>query len=533
MRDVLRSIKSRLTVLYVAIFAVILVAFGASLYAITRQDVMADLESTLVRQARAFAEIHFRQDIESRLGAVKAVAAVYDDQGRARFRSKELRGMRDLDFDRLDRETFTHESWRFSVVRSADQVVAFGVLEARDPETVARQAQAFAEFCARPATYLSTVGGAAAVYDAEGVSVFRSKELRTVSKLDFSRLNREFFSEGSRRFCVTRARHGGADYTVVFGMDETAVRERLFRLLGYFALFVPIVLLISWYVGFVFVRASLAPVETIRARAERLSRENLAERLPLPRTRGEFRELAVTFNDMLARLDRAFSQTQQFTANASHELRTPLANLRTEIELALEKGATAEEYQRLLASVVEEVSRMTHIVENLLLLAQLDRGTAPLRRERVDISGVAREAVDALQIMGETRGVKVREGVVAPDVAVTGDAVMLRRVVMNLLENGVKYNREGGEVKCSVWRENGTARIEVADDGPGIPGEALPHLFERFFRVERAGARADGVGGTGLGLSICKSLVEAHGGRIDVRSREGVGTTFHVTLPVA
>ncbi len=446
----LRSLKSRLTLLYVAIFAVILVAFAASLYGITRQELMSDLDRGLAEQSRAFAEFYFRQPNE------------------------------------------------------ADQ-------------------------------YLSTSTALAAVYDAQGRPLHRSRDLRTVAALDHDRVREGFFSEGRWRFCATRAWDAnGAAYLVAYGRDETAVRERLTRLLRYFALFVPIVLLISWYIGYVFVRSALAPVEDIRRRAERLARANLSERLTLPETRGELRELATTFNEMLGRIEGAFSQTQEFTANASHELKTPLANLRTEIELALEKGATEEEYQRLLASVVEEVSRMTHIVDNLLLLAQLDRGTAPLQRADVNLSNVAREAVDALQIMGETRGVQVREGMIAPGVTVTGDGVMLRRVIMNLLENGVKYNREGGEVKCAVWQEDSTARVEVSDNGPGIPADAIPRLFERFYRVDhgRANARVDGVGGTGLGLSICKSLVEAHGGKINVRSQEGAGTTFHVSFPM-
>lgn len=449
----LKSIKSRLTLLYVAIFAFILAAFSGSLYFTSRHELTRDFEESLAQQSIAFAEFYFR-------------------------------GPKPEDVD----------------------------------------------------AYLAAVDARAAVYDAGGKSLYRSRDLRASPALDFDRLKEGHLRDGAHRFRVSRAWDtAGGEYVVAFGRDETPVADRLRRLLLYFAVFVPVVLLLSWYVGFLFVRGALAPVEEIRRRAETLSRADLSERLPLPATRGEFRELAATFNSMLARLEGAFSQTQAFTANASHELRTPLANLRTGIELALERGADAAEYQRLLASVVEEVSRMTHIVENLLLLAQLDRGAAGLQREPVDLSAVAREAVADLQIMGETRGIAVREGMIAPGVAVVGDAVMLRRVVMNLLENGIKYNRAGGGVKCSAWAEGGQAIVEVADGGPGIPERALPHLFERFFRVDPGRSRggAGEAGGTGLGLSICKALVEAHGGRIAVESREGVGTTFRVTLPQA
>ena len=232
-------------------------------------------------------------------------------------------------------------------------------------------------------------------------------------------------------------------------------------------------------------------------------------------------------------LERAFDQVNAFTSNASHELKTPLANLRTEIELALEREADVAAYQRLLASAAEEVSRMTHIVENLLLLAQLDSKQEVLRRDRVDLGEVAGQAAADLEILGEARGIKVRAPLLQPGVAVNGDEIALRRVLMNLLENGVKYGREGSEVKVSVWKEGATARVEIADTGMGIPAESLPHLFDRFYRVDRGRSRspADGVGGHGLGLSITRSLVEAHGGTITVASREGVGTTFHVTLP--
>ena len=457
----LRSLKSRLTLLYVAILGVILVAFAASIYLTARRELLGDFDDSVRRQARAFAKVFFE------------------------------------DFDRVRRGEWMPLN-----------------------------------------SYVGELGASAAVYDSSGGVLYRSRD----GAPSFDRARhpsaealREPVASKVFRFAVETARDAqGAEYRIVFGLEEERVGRRLERMLLFFAIFIPATLLIAWYVGRVFVRGALSPVDTLRKQAESIQRSNLSQRVPIPKTRGEIRDLAITLNDMLGRLERAFDQVNAFTSNASHELKTPLANLRTEIELALERDADVAAYQRLLASAAEEVSRMTHIVDNLLLLAQLDSKQAILRRDPVDLGEVAREAAADMEILGETRGVKVRTALLEPGVIVSGDEVALRRVLMNLLENGVKYGREGSEVKVTVWKEGASARVEVADTGVGIPADSLPHLFDRFFRVDRGRSRspADAVGGHGLGLSITRSLVEAHGGTITVTSREGVGTTFHVTLPV-
>lgn len=380
--------------------------------------------------------------------------------------------------------------------------------------------------------HLRLLEASAVVYDAGGREIFRSEELPAGS------LAPELLKAGRApgtlaagpkgrpyRFTSLRATEpGGQEYWIAYGLDETPVHARLGRLRRSFAIFIPLVLVVSSLAGWIFVRRALAPVETLRRQAERISRSSLSERVPLPGTSGELRELAATFNEMLDRLERSFEQVQTFASNASHELKTPLANLRGEVELALRHPPA--DTAGLLASIAEEVARMTRVVENMLLLARLDAKEEALERAEIDLSTLAADSAEEARAMGESRNVSVKSSWIAPGVRVVGDEGALRRVVMNLLENGVKYNREGGEVRLSVWSEGGTARIEVADDGPGIPADHVPHLFERFHRV-----RANRVPGTGLGLSICRMLVEAHGGRIEVSSREGVGTSFRVELP--
>lgn len=378
--------------------------------------------------------------------------------------------------------------------------------------------------------YLTASDARAVVYDAQRKVLYRSPDLPP-DRPSFDEVRHPApvrVAVGGRPFVFATLRaldaSGQEIGWIAYGLDESSMHERLGRLLVFFAVFVPLVLAVSSYIGLLFVRGALAPVETLRRQAERISRGNLSERVPIPDGGGELRELAVTFNGMLERLDKSFEQLKTFTSNASHELKTPLAVLRAEIELALSKPG--DDLQPVLASVAEEVARMTQVVENMLLLAQLDAKQAPLRKDPIDLSSLAASIAEDAKALGEARGVEVKAAWIAPNVAVVGDEPAVRRVIMNLIENAVKYNREGGEVKLSVWAENGSARIDVADNGPGIPAEHLPKLFERFHRVDKLSGK-----GTGLGLSICKALVEAHGGRIEVKSQSGVGTTFHVVFP--
>jgi heavy metal sensor kinase len=425
-------------------------------------------------------------------------------------------------------------------------------LQAELADRLSRQGRAFADFVieqegevlrgvhpnvAEPVgDYLQASDARAVVLDAQRKTLYRSADVpETALAADDLRSEAPKIvpvgpSKRTFRFVSLRAvdPQGQEIGWIAYGLDEGPVHDRLRRLLLYFAVFVPVVLAVSSYVGHLFVKGAMAPVETLRAQAQRISRSSLSERVPLPEAKGELRELATTFNEMLERLEKSFEQLRTFTSNASHELKTPLAVLRTEIELALSRRGEPIDHPALLASIAEEVARMTRVVENMMLLAQLDARQAPLRKVPVDLSAVATAIAEDARIMGEARKVAVKASWIAPGVVVTGDEAAIRRVVMNLIENAIKYNREGGEVKLSVWAEEGSARIEVADDGPGIPPEHLPKLFERFHRVDKGSGK-----GTGLGLSICKALVAAHDGRIDVKSQVGVGTTFHVVLPRA
>jgi heavy metal sensor kinase len=362
--------------------------------------------------------------------------------------------------------------------------------------------------------FLTPSGSRAEVLDARGAVIFRSPEFAS---------DLPGFRTTEQRLADPR----GGDFRVRFAIREEPYRTPLRELRTYCALFFPLILLLCGVLGFVIIRRALSPVEELRRHAERISRMNLSERVPMSSERGELADLARTFNEMLDRLEAAVDDLKHLAADAAHELRTPLANLRAEIETAIQKERTVGEYEAVLASVSEEVGRMTRIVSDLLTLAKMDLRQYALEKSRVPLRSLLEEARETWQAAAEANGIEVRlEGA---DVAVSGDPAALGRVFMNLVENAVKYNRRDGKVTISLERAAEAARIRVTDTGVGIPPEHLPKLFHRFYRADRARSRE--TGGAGLGLAIVKSFIDAHGGTIAVTSSRESGTQFTIDLP--
>jgi heavy metal sensor kinase len=239
--------------------------------------------------------------------------------------------------------------------------------------------------------------------------------------------------------------------------------------------------------------------------------------------------LAKTLNEMLGRLDTAFSQIRQFSADASHELQTPLTILKGEQEVALRSPRNAEEYQRTLKSALEEIDRIAHLVEGLLLLARADAGVLRMDRQPVDLAQLIEEIYGQTKVLADNQTITLRLEHVEP-VTIQGDYDRLRRLLLNLVDNGIKYTRPGGRVTLSVQRDGGRASLQVSDTGIGLSGEEQDRIFQRFYRG--AEARTHGQSGAGLGLCIARSIAEAHGGRIEVESTTGQGSTFTVLLPL-
>jgi heavy metal sensor kinase len=253
------------------------------------------------------------------------------------------------------------------------------------------------------------------------------------------------------------------------------------------------------------------------------------QRLFVPSEDAEVARLARTFNDLLDRLEASYKTEQRFVADASHELRTPLTVLRGEIEVALRKVRSAEDYGEVLKSSKEEIERMSRLVENLLALAHADAGEAIGKREIVDLALVSREVCKKLLPLADAKRIALQVDAAEP-AEVSGDSLALDRIIFNLVENAIRYSPPDEEVTVRTVADETRVKVEVVDTGQGIPAEQLAHIFDRFYRVDKA--RSRDFGGAGLGLSIAKSLVEAHGGRIEVHSELGKGSRFTVWLPL-
>lgn len=312
------------------------------------------------------------------------------------------------------------------------------------------------------------------------------------------------------------------------GMSLKSMNETRFLFLVIMAGILPIGLLLSGYGGWLLARRALRPVDEMTAAARRISAEQLGERLNETGTGDELDNLAKTLNQMLVRLDVAFSQVRRFSADASHELQTPLTILKGEIELALRSTRTPEEYRETLESSLEEVDRISQLVEGLLLLARAEAGVLRMDRQPVELGEVLEDTRRRLQVVAESRSIDLRRGTVEP-VIVGGDRERLQRMVLNLAENAIKYTKASGHVTLSLKREGQWAVLLVSDNGIGIPEDDRAQIFRPFYRSE--GARSLEVKGTGLGLSIAASIAHAHGGTIEVESELGSGSTFRVSIP--
>jgi signal transduction histidine kinase len=281
---------------------------------------------------------------------------------------------------------------------------------------------------------------------------------------------------------------------------------------------------------------AMRPVQTITRAARDISETDLNRRLNIT-TGDELGELAGTFDQMLARLQAGFNRQRQFTADASHELRTPLTIISLEVDRALATRHPVQEYERVLTVVQSESAFMARLVSQLLTLARLEAGQTPLAKEQVDLSDVALEAVERLAPVAARKHVELL-AVDLPETRVLGDRQYLIQMVSNLVDNAVKYSaRETPRVRVSTGRQNEQVWVKVEDNGPGIAAEDLPHLFERFYRAEKARSRDAEAGadnestGSGLGLAIVHWIAQAHGGFVTVTSTPLIGSTFEVSLP--
>jgi len=316
---------------------------------------------------------------------------------------------------------------------------------------------------------------------------------------------------------------------VQVGMSLQSVTETRFRFLMIMGGMLPLGLLFSSFGGYLLARRALQPVVRMTEAAQRISAERLAERVEETGAGDELDHLAITLNQMLSRLDAAFSQIRQFSASASHELQTPLTIIKGELEVALRSPRSPEEYRAVLMSSLEEVERIAQLVEGLLLLSRAEAGVLRMDRQRVDLTQLLEEVCSRVKVLADSHSIELRLGPMEP-LSILGDRERLRRLLLNLTDNAVKYTDPGGSVTLSLGHNEKSAVIHVADTGIGIAKEEQGKVFQPFYRTFEARSHAEN--GTGLGLAIARSIAAAHGGDIMVASTPGRGTTFSVLIPL-
>ena len=465
------SVRTRLTLWYASVLAVSLVAFALLVY---------------YAAARIF---HERQD-ESLRSTAETVASAYMQE--------------------LEEEG--------SIAKANDVVLAQMVFPNRYVEVVDTEGRVVAQS--------SNLVGYSLTLSAATLSEAR---LRSVGFVVSKTIESE--SLGVRVAAVPLSKNSNNPFGFAVVAESLNVIEAgLRRLRRDFFAGVPLVLLFASLGGYFLARKSLAPIALMNAQTQRITAENLSSRLDLTNPRDELGQLATTINALLARLDATFTEQQRFIADASHELRTPLAVLRGETEVALEQNRGAEDYRESLALIKDEAERLTRIVENLFILARQPVDQHSIMKEPLRLNEVVSECVRSAQVLATQRGLRLHLDGATSEVNFTGDDEMLKRMLLNLLDNAVKYTAPGGDVGVALSTQNGSARIVVIDSGIGIPSVDQPRIFDRFYRVDKARSRA--LGGAGLGLSIAKWIVEAHGGTIAVQSIPTQGSEFIVDLPL-
>lgn len=322
----------------------------------------------------------------------------------------------------------------------------------------------------------------------------------------------------------------GSRFLVESGIPYSRIENVLNGLLQMLAVYLPLIVSVAGFGGYWLMRRSLRPVDDITTRAEGITSTNLSERLPVIKTGDEMERLSTSLNRMIARLDDAFQHINRFSADASHELRTPLTILQLELEEIVQNQKLAPEIVDQIGSALEETQRLSRIVESLLTISRLDAGEVKMEKGVLNLSELAKSTAEQMNLLAEEKSLEMRCSVNG-SVFVLGDEARLKQVVVNLMANAIKYTPEGGEIGVRVTSRCDKAVLEVSDNGVGIPSAAIPHIFERFYRADKARSRDSG--GAGLGLAIVKAICSAHGAEVKVFSQEGKGSRFIVELPLA
>lgn len=339
----------------------------------------------------------------------------------------------------------------------------------------------------------------------------------------------ELSGDGRLMLIGTPTRTASGDYLVEVGVSEEPVEAARGRMLALLGVLLPALLLCAAGGGYLLVGRALRPVDRLSQTAEQMSLQDLTFRLPVESSGDALERLAISFNNMLSRLRDSVQTSRRFLADASHELRTPLTIVKGELqELASGAEPAAAELKERVGSVLEEVARLENLVSGLLVLSRLDAGETQQKRVSVDLSELARSTAEQMRLLAEDRGIEINLSELGT-AAVRGDRARLKQIIVNLLDNAIRFTPRGGRVTLRTSADAAASVLEVSDTGAGIPATAISHVFDRFYRVDEARSRDDG--GAGLGLSIVKSICSMHGAEVDVESEFGRGSRFRVRFP--
>src|SRR5687768_3061099 len=465
----INTVRGRLTLWYVSALALILVLFGVAVYVLLSRALHRRVDQALAStiEISITSLSHDTQEGQSPQSAAQSTAAEL---------SHPQQGM--MIFDGSGRLLATHEGEE--------------ELQIQLPESAAI-----------PDTdiYLYTVSAGANTRDEHRIAV--------------------------RRVSVPPA---GTPYIILASQPLTPVEDELESLREILYLAAPIVLLVAGFGGWFLARQGLAPVTAMARTARQISAGSLDHQLPVVNPRDELGQLATTFNDLLARLNAAFEEQRRFMADASHELRNPLSVISTATGVTLKKEHRAEEeYREALQMVREQTRRLSRIVNDMFMLARADAGQYPLRKQILYLNDLLEEAARAGAVLASDRRATVQLTNL-PEAVFHGDEDLLRQMLLNLVDNAVKFTPSDGAVTLSLERRTDEYLVSVADTGPGIPLEARHHIFERFYRADRARTRTED-GGAGLGLAIARWIARAHDGDIELSDSGGTGTKFIIRLP--
>jgi heavy metal sensor kinase len=377
----------------------------------------------------------------------------------------------------------------------------------------------------------------------DGTVLFRNKRLgdRDLGGKPFPSEGESGYYERSLRLAdgtwVLRISHvhsiNGQSLLIRLAYSTARLQRRMVELIGVLFLALPAALAIAWFAGFHVTRRALAPLEDLARRTEQITATRLRDRVPVENPDDELGHIARVLNGLLARLENSFEQLRRFTSDASHELRTPLAALRSVGEMGLQGEYSATEYRDIIGSMLEEVTRLTRMVESLLTMSRADAGEFRLQTSVFSVMDLVREGIALVEVLAEEKSQKI-EVIAKEDFAVMADRLFLRQAIVNVLHNAVKYSPPGSAVRIALLRlpeVDGKTwlLLEITDEGPGIREEDRAKVFDRFYRVDEG--RSQEVGGAGLGLAIAKWAVQANGGDIDVRPGPVRGASFFIKLP--